>query len=72
MKKILYYAVIIFVLANCNTPNQAIGKPDPATNTSGTTGSANMTNGSNTAADVRNPVGTPTDTATIKKDSLPH
>lgn len=71
MKNILYSVAIIISLAACDTPNQAIGTPDPATNTSGTTGSANMTNGNNTPPVIKDQAGAPTDSTGAKKDSLP-
>ncbi len=69
MKKILCFAIVIFVFTSCDTPNNVIGNPTSATNTSGTTGSANMTNSNNT--DSKTTPGTPSDSSVIKKDSIP-
>lgn len=68
MKKILYFTIIIFALASCDTPNNVIGTPQSATNTSGTTGSANMTDGK---TDSKIIPGTPGDSTVTKKDSIP-
>jgi hypothetical protein len=69
MKKILYSAVLLVVVAACDTPNKTIGNPDPTTNTTGTTGSANMTNTPEPV--IKTTPGTATDSAVNKKDTLP-
>jgi hypothetical protein len=71
MKKILYSAAILLSLVACDTPKGVIGNPENNTDTSGTTGSANMTNNNNNVPVTKDPPGTAQDSTLARKDTIP-
>jgi hypothetical protein len=74
MKKTVLALVIMAGICSCDTPNNVIGNPNGAGNTTGSTGSGNMTNNmdnSNGVPVTKTTPGTGSDSTTAKKDSLP-